>query len=166
MIFSPDFLIGILPIRWGEQMNIHPSIQYWNEVFFFISGFIWRYTSRDVARNLILGIGKKIIDLLRSQINKTSLGRCFSLPFLPATPYYSSWTLEGPFWADMAPFNGPRLPELQRNKDIERCAELGTEVCLKRTFSFFVIWRAQAPLGSPLRPSWWFSQILSKFIVK
>ena len=75
---------------------------------------------------------QKIINLLGGQINDSSSGKYFSLPFLPATPSSLSWTLEGLFELTRRPsraLDSPALlPELQRNKDTVRCAALGTEV--------------------------------------
>ena len=60
-------------------------------------------------------------------------GKHYSLPFLAATPSSPSWTLEGLFELTRRPsraLDSPRalLPELQRYKDIVRCAALGAEV--------------------------------------
>ena len=59
--------------------------------------------------------------------------KCFSLPFLPATPLSPSRTLEGLFELTRRPsraLDSPRalLPELQRYKDTVRCGALGAEV--------------------------------------
>ena len=75
----------------------------------------------------------KIIDLPGGQINDPSLGKHYSLPFLPATPSSPSRTLEGLFELTRRPSQAlasPRavLPELQRYKDTVRCAALGAEV--------------------------------------
>ena len=67
------------------------------------------------------------------QINDPSLGKHYSLPFLPATPSSPSWTLEGLFELTRRPswaLDSPRalLPELQRSKDTVRSGVLGAEV--------------------------------------
>ena len=59
------------------------------------------------------------IDLPGGQINDPSLGKHYSLPFLPATPSSPYRTLGSP---------RALLPELQRYKDTVRCAALGAEV--------------------------------------
>ena len=90
---------------------------------------------RRVSRNQILrGPDRlKIITLSGGQINDPSLGKHFSLLFLPATPSSPSRTLEGLFELTRLPsraLNSPRalLPELQRYKDTVRCGALGAEV--------------------------------------
>ena len=51
---------------------------------------------------------KRNIDLPGGQFNDPLLGKHFFLPFLPATRLSLSQTLEGLFWADLAPFKGSR----------------------------------------------------------
>ena len=65
-----------------------------------------------------------------------------SLLFLPATPSFPSRTLERLFELKRHPsraFNSPRalLPELQRNKEIVRCAALGTRDSVIETARHF-----------------------------
>ena len=77
--------------------------------------------------------GGRIVDLAGGQINEPSLGKCYSLPFLPATPSSPSRTFEGLFELTRRPsraLDSPRalLLELQRYKDTVRCAALGAEV--------------------------------------
>ena len=67
------------------------------------------------------------------QINDLSLGKHFSLPFLPATPSSPSQTLEGLFELKQCPsraLDWPHalLPDLLRYNDTVRCAMLGAEV--------------------------------------
>ena len=62
-----------------------------------------------------------------------SWGKHYSLPFLSATLWSPSWTLEGLFELTRRPsraLDSPPalLPELQRYKDTVRCAALGVEV--------------------------------------
>merc|ERR1712198_804814 len=73
------------------------------------------------------------IDLPGGQINDPSLGKHYSLPFLPATPPSPSRTLEGLFELTRRlsrALDSPRalLPELQRYKDTVMCVALGAEV--------------------------------------
>ena len=71
-------------------------------------------TNRGVASNQILGEPDlKNIDLPGVQINDPSLGKHFSLMFLPATPSSPSCV---------------PLPELQRNKETIKFVVLGSEV--------------------------------------
>ena len=67
---------------------------------------------------------------LEGKINDPSAGKHTSLPFRLATPLSPSWTLEWPFELTRRPsrpFDSPYVlhPELERNKDTVRCAELG-----------------------------------------
>ena len=94
-----------------------------------------------------------------------------NLPFLPATSsqssYLDAWRA---FWADTAPFKGPRLcallPELQQIKDIVRCATaLRSQdsvmnnwlkpwscVCWKRTSFCYENWRGVRGRRTNLEP--------------
>ena len=109
-----------------------------------------------------------IADLPVGQINDSSLGKCYSLLFLPATLSSLSRTFEGLFELTRSPLRALNLDayvasELQRNKDTVGCAALGAEVpgqrqeqltqtlivFLCKTLLFLFFWKLK---GGPFSP--------------